>query len=116
MPAPRITAAAMGGMPGAASNPSDPRQRPAKTMPAASNSEASTADAASEAAASQPWAGLSGSPYETALLALIKACRWRQDELQVLWLGGSNPGPECCQGLMTMSIPSSIAIKPTLGE
>lgn len=98
-------AATADGLAAAATNPSDPRQRPAKAVPAAPPDGASTADATATAGAPQPWAGLSGSPYETALLALIKACRWHEEKLSVMCLGHSNPCALNCQDLRTMSKP-----------
>ena len=66
--------------------------------------EAGPAEAASQAGAAQPWSGLAGSPYEAALLALVKACRWRGESLSSLQLMCSSFGPLHCQGQGTASL------------
>ena len=87
----------------AAATPSDPRAAPsAQSKPSEAASEAGVTEAASKAAGAQPWGGLAGSPYEAALLALVKACRWQEENVSTGQSGRSCRGFHCCQGQKTM--------------
>ncbi len=94
--------AAGDGAANAAATPKDPRGPPASLKPSEAADEAGTEGAASKAGPARPWGGLAGSPYEAALLALVKACRWREESLSVAQSGRGSSAPLCCQGQGTM--------------
>ena len=98
----RGAAAAADGAANAAAKPTDPRGRPANSQPSEAAREAGTAEQASQAGTAPPWGGLAGSPYEAALLALVKACRWREWILSFVEPGRRVCVPLCCQGQGTM--------------
>ena len=90
VPSHRAAAEAADGAPQAAASPKDPRGPPVGLKPSKAASEAGTEGAASTAGVAQPWGGLAGSPYEAALLALVKACRWREESLSDAQSGRSS--------------------------
>ena len=108
--------AAADGAASAAAKPTDLRGRPANSQPSEAVGEAGTADQASQAGTAQPWGGLAGSPYEAALLALVKACRWREEALSVVEPGCTYCGPLCCQVQGTMLTCSSMVCKSRQSE